>query len=296
MTGLSEMSLFFEKKLFPLFFYYHLFKQYLINRKTLKLLLDNDTKIGRYSNLAEERKSDTIFILGSGSSVNDLSAEVWNEIKKNDSLGLNFWLVHEHVPDFYMFEAPRDADRRKVFSTLLNEKSESYAYKNCKFFVKDIHHGNFSSEIIPKAVKGNVFTFPQYSLIGRVLGSMESSFTKYFRLRIIGHDSVLLSNRATLFAALFFSWKMWYKNIVLVGIDLNNTSYFYESEKYRNSLTPGSGQTGSVHKTVDPCYGNVTLDQLVYMINERLLMPSGTSLFVASSKSLLYPKIPLYTV
>src|SRR5271166_450448 len=48
--------------------------------------------------LTRMRSSDTLFILGSAQSINQISAERWEIIGKHDSVGINFWPVHSFVP------------------------------------------------------------------------------------------------------------------------------------------------------------------------------------------------------
>ncbi|MCL2825571.1 MAG: hypothetical protein FWD57_16385, partial [Polyangiaceae bacterium] len=58
------------------------------------------------SDLARKKNSDTVFILGSGSSINAISEDRWRGIRRHDSFGFNFWLLHRHVPTLYATEAP----------------------------------------------------------------------------------------------------------------------------------------------------------------------------------------------
>ena len=44
--------------------------------------------------LRRTRKSDTVFIFGSGYSLNDIPPEQWREIERHDTLGFN-WFVHQ---------------------------------------------------------------------------------------------------------------------------------------------------------------------------------------------------------
>ena len=77
------------------------------------------------------KKTDTLFILGSGASINELTQEQWGFIKQHDSVGFNNWVVHKFVPDFYMFEAVADNEEAskveiKHFFHNLNIRSEEY--------------------------------------------------------------------------------------------------------------------------------------------------------------------------
>ena len=48
----------------------------------------------------------TAFILGSGASINNLSEGNWAEIRQNFSIGLNFSLLQDFVPNAYSAETP----------------------------------------------------------------------------------------------------------------------------------------------------------------------------------------------
>lgn len=52
-------------------------------------------------NLQSLRTSDTLFVLGSAWSINDISDARWKIIGKHDSIGLNFWPAHPFVPSIF---------------------------------------------------------------------------------------------------------------------------------------------------------------------------------------------------
>ena len=52
-------------------------------------------------NLSSYKQSDTLFILGSGGSIATCSDKQWETIGKHDSIGFNFWLLHEFVPTYF---------------------------------------------------------------------------------------------------------------------------------------------------------------------------------------------------
>src|SRR5205085_6794487 len=55
--------------------------------------------------LSQLKTSDTLFILGSGPSINAISPDRWEAIARSDSIGFNFWLYHPFVPKIYFFES-----------------------------------------------------------------------------------------------------------------------------------------------------------------------------------------------
>ena len=52
----------------------------------------------------KRKTSDTLFVLGSGPSINDLTADDWATIGTHNSVGFNWWMVHDFVPSFYLFQ------------------------------------------------------------------------------------------------------------------------------------------------------------------------------------------------
>src|ERR1700732_770880 len=55
--------------------------------------------------LRKWQNSDTLFILGSGPSINQISSERWAAISHHDTIGFNFWLYHRFVPKIYFAES-----------------------------------------------------------------------------------------------------------------------------------------------------------------------------------------------
>ena len=51
-----------------------------------------------------KKKSDTVFILGSGESINDLTKPDWDYIKEHNIIGLNYSFVHPIIPDYHLME------------------------------------------------------------------------------------------------------------------------------------------------------------------------------------------------
>jgi len=61
--------------------------------------------------------ADTFFILGSGSSVEDLVPSDFEKIHSQVSVGINAWPLHHFVPDIYAYE-PVPADDGSHYRTM----------------------------------------------------------------------------------------------------------------------------------------------------------------------------------
>ena len=68
-------------------YFYHSFK----NKKLIK------------SNIFKKKNSDNLFILGSGESIN--SIKIWDQIETHDSVGFNYFIFNNFVPNFMSSKA-----------------------------------------------------------------------------------------------------------------------------------------------------------------------------------------------
>lgn len=242
------------------------------------------------------KTSNTLFVLGSGSSINELTKEQWKIIKDNDSMGLNFWLIHDYIPTYYMFENGDDADRSQILKELINIKSKKY--KNTPFILKHIRPKNIDLYLsdLPQEIRQNFVSGYEFRLPGNLNSSLDKSvkFSNTFDLNRI--DNLLFYRRASISQAISFALKMKYENIVLCGVDLNNTKYFYEEDIYYNLgiPIPKNVQSKSVHRTLSTTYGQITIDKVVLSMNKYLLKPNKANLYIGSRKSALYPRLPYY--
>jgi len=82
------------------------------------------------TNVLRIKNSDTVFLLGSGPSINAIPKEKWSAIAKHDSMACNFWLFHKFVPTFYFYEAIgcRDGKCLEVFRRIAEKRAQDYAH------------------------------------------------------------------------------------------------------------------------------------------------------------------------
>ena len=91
---------------FFIYFFYLVYS--LIYKIKLKLKLD-PSRIFKKNLLVKNSTRSSLFIMGSGSSVNDITYEQFKLIKKNFSIGVNSWFIHDFITDIYMFEAGNES-------------------------------------------------------------------------------------------------------------------------------------------------------------------------------------------
>jgi hypothetical protein len=209
---------------------------------------------------------------------------------------LNTWVIHDFVPTLYSLELPRDSMSRRRLLDIFNHKIE--LYKKTKIIIKDLYVENHDLNDLPRL---NYEIPIDISLPGDNLNQFLKTLKILKRLKklVLLNKSILFKKRASISMLVILGWQLGFKEIILCGVDLNNTKYFYESNlKYYNSKgfkLPNTGQEKKgVHKTLKKEYGLLTIDQVIYGINDVLLKPDGIVLYTAFNTSILSEKLPHY--
>lgn len=253
--------------------------------------------------MAKIKRSDTLFILGSGASVNELREKDWEYIASCNSVGFNYWMAHPFVPDLYFTEPPPN---EYVWAEYLGQyEASKVAYGNVPFIVnykewqKKTEAYPLSS--IPPSLQKNLYHYAPYYLRLNKPWMIRLALMVWRRnvIRPNRFDGLILQ-RASLGMLIMFGLLTGFKRIVLVGVDLANTRYFFEDKNQVFRYYPPNIQAGVVHRTVDSTLDinrvSVTIDKYIYLLNDVLLKPAKVSLYVANEKSLLYPRLPLFKI
>ncbi len=237
------------------------------------------------------KKSDTIFIIGSGPSVNDLTDKEWKHISANDSFGINFTYLLGYPTTFYILEDGKIPWFRKFVEERLSSrrkmlKDTVWCYSDRKMF--RFIHPRITPEIFPEDPVCIYYKFPM-----PLTRYEDKPFSAYEFEKSVFY-------RGSLSLVLYLVDRLEYKNIVLLGIDMNTKEHFFdkmeEMRKYVNWYE-------EMHKDKDKydymCVkeGKMRpMDKYIYDLAENYFSKKGVNLYVGSAKSSLYPKIPLYEI
>ena len=247
--------------------------------------------------LAVYKRSDTLFVLGSGPSINRISQERWRSIAAHDSVGFNFWPYHQFVPTFYFIEGASTEVQAKVYLELTAQRANDYVAT--PKVTMDLTHGwEFLLPRLPDVWRDNLFfvnTVPAISRtdeeFARVLSYLRKRdvFAPGTRLRCLFKHCATLSTMVTL------GVKLQYKRIVLCGIDLTTTDYYYQDPvRYPATADLTLLPRTRKHPTLTRyCWGNTPIDVVLEELKRQVLDPAGIELYVEHNRSALYPKIPL---
>ncbi|HMD19010.1 MAG TPA: hypothetical protein VKH40_01740 [Alloacidobacterium sp.] len=246
------------------------------------------------------RASNTLFILGSAWSINDISDERWQVIGKHDSVGINFWLAHPFVPRFFHFEDIAYDDQPimyEAFQKLFERRSEAYA--NTLKIITEVSPigGRQTIFELPEGMKKNLYVGFSMPVVARNEDELRTGL-RY--MRAIGaflpraKVAWLFKYGGSVIAMLTLGVIMGYKRMILCGVDLNQQDYFYQHpERYPECADWEFVSRTDPHLTTRRLPWLVPAQSAVYLFKELVLEPEGIELYVENRVSTLCPRVPL---
>lgn len=250
------------------------------------------------------RNGTCLFVLATGASVNHYTYQQWRQISRHTSVGINFWILHDFIPSVYLTELLGPA----IGSYFANLKRRQAELIGTPFIVKgnycDCHHyRDLESEIriLPEACRDQFFLARDFAIPGDTPGNFARSLRWLQRVgffRPSDRIGYVCQSRASISTAIVLGVKMGFKQIVLCGVDLNSTEYFYTTDrtKYlaKGLEVPETGQRGSQHMTNVSQGREMTIAETIYCLQDVLGPLAGLQIYVGSRSSALYPRLPSY--
>ena len=232
------------------------------------------------------RKSDTVFLFGSGYSVNHITPAEWSEISKHDTLSFN-WFIHQNFVriDYHLI---REICHGDLDPSIWKPKIHEYArllcqnpyYKDCIYLIQKGW----------KAINGN-------RMLGMKLLPKDTPVFRYFnRARGIyeppseSFSKGIVHGAGTLIDCVNFAYIMGWKHIVLVGLDLYDRRYFWlQQDETRDADT----LRGATHQDQH----NMANSLIPYLKDWRAhFQTEKKEIFVFNPKSLLAQVLPVFSI
>lgn len=232
------------------------------------------------TDLRSLRKSDTVFVFGSGASLNDISAAEWRHIEGHDTFGFN-WFVHQRFVrcDFHLIRQIADSNERSVWEPQTREYFRLLEAQQFRDTVLIVQH-ELRARGLNLAFELGVFPLARRVFTYRTSGSRQLS--KSFAGGLSHGSSTLLD---TVNAAFLAGWT----SIVLVGIDLYDRRYFWLPEGETRPVDRARGATAAEAHSQASAGLTETLSAWAAEL-ER----SGVRMSVYNPRSLLAEKLPMY--
>lgn len=246
-----------------------------------------------YTDLSEQellshKKSDTVFIIGSGYSINDLKDNEISFMEKHDIFAFSTFMDNNKFfrVDFYL---------GREFIICDDTMSLSYMKKTCMcdyYFSWKVNHSEYSSNtvfFVQHEVKSNMNSILARRLLkkGTKIFRFKGDFLRYFRMPSKNLRK-LMHFGGTLADALHACYAMGYKKIILAGIDLYDRRYYWlkEDETYVYDIGRGNVCTNP-HRTSNNMVS-------AFEKWKPFFDKNGVEVYVLNPKSLLAEVLPVY--
>jgi len=261
-----------------------------------------EMKPASLSSLRLRKKSDTLFILGSGSSVNLLTESQWTRIRAADSLGINFWLIHPHVPDFYCFEMSKDPDLNRTLLNNLSVRIGEYSRTDIILKVRRLFDNRSEKALREILIQHNSsLSIPCFFTAGteqQMIWLFQNYERITARLRNKISDVLFLKNASIVFATVF-AYDMGFKNVVYCGVDGHPGSRYFYSDP--SAIHPGTWappvkekMENKIHQTMDSARKKMTADACLRLIHQNLFLPNHVKMWVGTKSSILSDWLPAW--
>jgi len=254
-----------------------------------KAWLQDRLKRGRYPHLSpaevqKTRKSETIFIFGSGYSINDIAPEEWTHFAQHDTFGFNFFVRQNFVRvDYHLV--------REVGGDDLDPQSWRPHLDQYAQFIHDnpfYEHTIFIVQSGWPAINGNrmihLAKLPDKARVFR----FKSKNSEHYLPPSRSFEEGLVHHFGTLTDCVNFAYLLGWRKIVLVGVDLYDRRYFWLGYNETRASDSARGKSyEDVHNTAQPVI-NVLGEWHDYLAAE------GITLSVYNPRSLLKEVMPVY--
>jgi hypothetical protein len=233
--------------------------------------------------LRATRRSDTVFVFGSGWSLNEISDVEWRAIERCDTFGFN-WFVHQRFVrcDYHLIREIPDDDRdAAVWRAQLAQYFD--LLRTNPLFADTVYlvHGGF------RAINGNRTIGYGYLPPGSRVFRWRSN--KLADLPTTSFRRGLTHGHSTLQECVNFAFLLGWRRIVLTGVDLYDRRYFWLPRDETRSIDVRRGAS-SAEEHARAASGMVeSLGRWRGWLGER-----GVELSVHNPLSLLAGRLPVW--
>lgn len=250
----------------------------------------------------EDRR--TLFILGGGASVEKLSESNFKEISSGFSIGINAWALHKFIPNMYSYEPVGSqyptADHLTTMRVLSRKDVVEAGPAILVLRPRNEFERSQMNQLTPELRK-NVFLYGRVTPFTRNPENLGSELRGMANLFSRTPNQLILPDAgASIVRMTFLGIFMGFSEIVYVGVDLNNTKYFWEenpSHLLQHGLTSfdsGQNSGASLHETLSPKNRPFIVTKMLSAIVNDVAVDYGVTMSVASPESALQSFMPLY--
>ncbi len=251
--------------------------------------------------ILDYKRSSTVFILGSGPSINDISKEQWEHIGRCDSVGFNFFMAHDFVPTFYLLQnSNRENFLSKRLGSLLQAKIG--AYKGVPFIMRGswLKIEDMDLSFLDYFSGDQVYYMNEYAVHSRCPFDPQGLLHYFELLGLLERGRIhptVPKVFATVSVLMNFCYIMGYEKLVLCGIDMKDPGHFWDREDYREARERFYLEERAESKIMlltDRSEKKHTVPDTVYAQEEFYRDRAGVKVEVANRNTVLFPRLDCY--
>lgn len=251
------------------------------------------------------KKSNKLFILGSGPSINEINTEQWDEISKHDSFGFNFSFLHDFVPTFYFLQFEYADHLNEAILRALVDKRAHYSKIPIVLRGSVLADKNFilSQKHLEKLKEFKVHYLNEYPIHSQIEIEIDTILRYLFHLEMLSFNRLSKFTpklRTTLNLLLVLAYQMGYTEIILCGMDMNSgTAHFWDDAQFKAVLEKYRlEELGSTNKDFDHFtskgFSKNTVPEYVLALRDWMKEKSNVEVTVINSSTVLYPELAVY--
>jgi len=241
-------------------------------------------------------QKERLFVFGSGWSLNEISDDQWSKIRNSgDTMGFNDIIRLQKTPiNYYIIREGGENLICKLLPQKLRVRFSSiFNFSSLRDFNNKIKNNSYMNDtkyIYNVDIKSGfpILHYFLYKIKYQFIGFYSNMFDRTINWPISRSARNIPHGSATLFDAINLGYLMGYKEVVLVGVDLYDSSYFYQDKDKTRDYDIGLGRSAKdKHKTSKPVLEIISKWK-------NFLQAEGVSLYVYNQKSLLKSVIPIF--
>jgi hypothetical protein len=240
------------------------------------------------------KTSDTLFILGSGPSINKITSLQWDYIKKCNSIGFNFWLAHSFVPTYFMFQ--------EAGVDMLNLLQARYnSYNNIPFILRGsgIAKGklDFNDPRLGLLRSNPVYFMNEYPIHSSCSISPDLLYEYVSALGFLNKgciSSFVPKWRSTVGLIMSFAYQMGYDTIVLCGCDMMSNDHFWDEEPELYINDAYKLPFANIMQFVDKEVSHNTVPVYIMSFSKWMKKNGNLHTYISNSQTILYPELDIY--
>lgn len=261
----------------------------------LSLFTVKNKQVLNFSNLEDAKTTDTVFVFGSGASLNNISKTEWKNIKQHDSIGFSGSFLLQKINFNYLI---LKAWNETPTGTIFWEKDTQYVLDSIKT-------NKYLDNTIFLFPKGITATFTNRLIACKLWPTYKKfylySSDRFSQLPNRDFKMGFAHGKGTLCTAINLAICLGYKKIVLIGVDLYDNRYFWLkanetlgwSDQEKRTIVTSKSFRGSSSTANHNTFNNGIV-QYIGNWAEFLKNESGQELYCYNPKSLMCEVLPIY--